>query len=57
MKAIICDRCKKVCNEMDAAALLAQSGFGAHYRIDLCEECKRWLLNEFNIKEEWEEKV
>lgn len=58
MKAIICDRCKKVCTELNYVEVIINRGIKiSDHKFDLCRDCKKWFYNELGVKEEREEKV
>lgn len=60
MKAIICDRCKKVFEKesmMGYVAVFKKDTEHCDYLFDVCHNCLKLLTNEFVEKEEWEEKV
>ena len=53
MKAVICDRCKNVFTESNCEEFVTYKGVGIfNHKFDLCKECKKWLYEELDIKEE-----
>ena len=53
MKAVICDRCKNVFTESNCEEFVTYKGIGIfNHKFDLCKECKKWLYEELDIKEE-----
>ena len=59
MKAVICDRCKKVCTESDYAEVevaIIGGNRASDRSFDLCRDCKNWLYKELGVKESLEER-
>lgn len=59
MKAVICDRCKKVFTESDYAEVevaIIGGNRALDRSFDLCRDCKKWLYKELGVKESWDEK-
>ena len=56
MRAIICDRCKKVCTDASSVEVIIDRGITIRRDFDLCRACKKWLYKELGVKESLEEK-
>ena len=56
MKAVICDRCKKVCTDSSSVEVIIDRGITIRRDFDLCRECKKWLYKELGTKEDREER-
>ena len=55
MKAVICDRCKKVCTDSSSVEVIIDRGIAIRRDFDLCRACKKWLYKELGVKEILEE--
>ncbi len=55
MRAVICDRCKKVCTDSSSVQVVIDRGITIRRDFDLCRRCKKWLYKELGVKEALEE--
>ena len=57
MRAVICDRCKKVCTDSRSSVqVIIDRGITIRREFDLCSACKKWLYKELGTKEEMRER-
>ena len=56
MKAVICDRCKKVCTDSSSVEVIVDRGITIRRDFNLCRGCKKWLYKELGVKESLEER-
>ncbi len=56
MRAVICDRCKKVCTDSSSVQVVIDKYITIRRDFDLCRACKKWLYKELGVKEGWDEK-
>ena len=56
MKAVICDRCKKVCTDSSSVEVIVDRGITIRRDFNLCRGCKKWLYKELSVKESLEER-
>lgn len=56
MKAVICDRCKKVCTDSSFVEVIVDRGITIRRDFNLCRGCKKWLYRELGVKESLEER-
>ena len=56
MKAVICDRCKKVCTDSSSVQVVIDKYITIRRDFNLCRGCKKWLYKELGVKENLEER-
>ena len=51
MKAVIFDRCKKVCTDFDSVEVIVDRDITIRRDFNLCRGCKKWPYKKLGVKE------